>query len=125
MSWSNAELEALASLTTASGELAMELLALRKQTALDRQSREASQAEFARLNRQRNVAIADRDKWQGLAELLGEMTKTLCADKERLNRELNEAKETAQKLAVLLDEAYTALAASRRRERIMEPPEDD
>ena len=51
-----------------------ELLALRKQAELDRQSREASQAEFA-----------------------------------RLNRELNEARETARKLGTMLDEAYRAL----------------
>ena len=38
-----------------------ELLALRKQAELDRQSREASQAEFARLNRERNKAISERD----------------------------------------------------------------
>jgi hypothetical protein len=34
--------------------LAEEVIALRKQIALDRQSREASQAEFARLNRELN-----------------------------------------------------------------------
>jgi hypothetical protein len=35
-------------------DVCRELLALRKQTALDRQSREASQAEFARLNLELN-----------------------------------------------------------------------
>jgi predicted CopG family antitoxin len=37
-------------------DVCRELLALRKQTALDRQSREASQAEYARLNRELNEA---------------------------------------------------------------------
>lgn len=54
--------------------LAEEVVELRKQAALDRQSREASQVEF-----------------------------------ERLNRELNEARETARKLGTMLDEAYRAL----------------
>lgn len=60
--------------------LAEEVIELRKQTALDRQSREASQSEFA-----------------------------------RLNLELNEAKETARKLATMYDETSKALGEERSR----------
>jgi hypothetical protein len=61
-------------------DVCRELLALRKQTALDRQSRAASQVEFA-----------------------------------RLNLELNEAKETARKLATMYDETSKALGEERSR----------
>lgn len=56
--------------------LCREVLALRKQAALDRHSREASQVEFARLNRELNEAKATARKYEslrdGTLELLGE-----------------------------------------------------
>jgi len=56
MSWSADEI--LGAMGTSQEAIARELYDLRKQAALDRQPREASQAEFARLNRELNEAKA-------------------------------------------------------------------
>ena len=110
--------------------LAEEVIALRKQAALDRQSREASQTEFARLNRELNdvrEALAHRDS--DVASARREAA-SLRAELTKCYQELNATWETSKKVAderaefldaldeqhgrigVLLDEiASTAIAA--------------
>jgi hypothetical protein len=75
--------------------LAEEVIALRKQIALDRQSREASQAEFARLNRELNEA---KDTARKISEAHGELFSLLVEERSRIG--------------VLLDEIASAAIAA-------------
>lgn len=72
-----------------------ELDSLRKQTAFDRQSREASQAEFARLHREVNAA---KDTARKLSAMCDETRDLLRAERVRIG--------------VLLDEIASAATAA-------------
>jgi predicted CopG family antitoxin len=76
-------------------DVCRELLALRKQTALDRQSRESSQAEYARLNRELNEA---KDTARKISEAHGELFSLLVEERSRIG--------------VLLDEIASAAIAA-------------
>ena len=97
--------------------LAEEVIELRKQTALDRQSREASQSEFARLNRELNEAT---DTAQKLGALYSESANALFEERSRardvestLAGTLEELWTERARIGALLDEiASVAIAAS-------------
>lgn len=90
MSWQPYEI--LGAIGASQEAVARELHDLRKQAAIDRQTREASQAEFARLNREVNEA---KDRARDVESMHAATLEVLGEERWRIGKLLDEIASTA------------------------------